>query len=340
MTDHFVRERLGKLDDFWRRREAAATCDMDFEAFGHSVHFTANDPRLLNAARLSALRYSRSSAIEPSIRLHVAVDSQLGDEPVPADWPSRLRCMAANRRLMVNCDPWVNACGDLDSWSALALVSDSLAQRPFYLSRYVCDRFLLNCLMEEGLGRLHAACVCRESRAVLLVGPGDSGKSTTALRLALSGYAFLSDGMTHVRFHDGQPELLAYPVAESRIRYETLALFPELSARGEPMLIGEHTKRVLDLHRLDCIEVVKDSAWPGEVIVAHLVRTGADATAVRSVPAHEMLELVWPEASFVEDERVMARNLAAVRRLLAGARCYLLELGTDPESLLSVIARL
>jgi hypothetical protein len=340
LTDPFIRAQLGKLDDFWRRRMATQTSDVQFHAFGHPVHFAANDPRLLTAGRLSAARYSRSDSVEPTVEFRVAVDSKLGDEPVPADWPPRLRCTALGRWLMVNCDPWVNACADLDSWSAAALVSPSLADEPHYLSRYVCDRFLLNLVMGEGLGRLHAACVWRDGTAILLSGPGGSGKSATALRLALAGYRAVSDGMIHVRVGTGRPELLAYPVGEAKLCQDTLEWFPELSGGVGATLGGEQAKVVLDLRKVGSIEVAEGSVRPDAVVVAHLVRTGNRRTSATRIGAQEMLERVWPESSFVEDERVMGGNLAALRRLLAAARCYVLELGSDPAALLAAVETL
>jgi hypothetical protein len=50
----------------------------------------------------------------------------------------------------------------------------------------------------QGLVPLHAACVGRGSRGLLLMGPGGSGKSTVALQCLLQGFDFLSEDSVFV----------------------------------------------------------------------------------------------------------------------------------------------
>jgi len=340
VTDPFIAAQLDKLPDFWRRREAAAAHAIQFEAFGHPVHLSTNDPQVLQAARLCAARYSRSDCEAPRMQLHVLVDRQLGHQPLPQDWPTQLRGMGVGQWLTVNRDPWVNAFADTSSRTAVALVSGSLAREPYYLSRYICDRFILNLVMGEELGRLHASCLVRDHRAVLLSGPNNSGKSTTALRLALAGYGMVSDGMTHIRVHPTGLELLGYPVGETKLRHDVLGWFPALAAVGRSVAVGEHTKIVLDLRKVDHVHPVADSVRPREFVLAHLALTPHEISRSESISTEEMLRLVWPEASFVEGESAMQRNLRVLRRLLKETRCYRLEIGSDPASLLETIDRL
>lgn len=56
---------------------------------------------------------------------------------------------------------------------------------------------------------LHASCVARDGRAVLISGPSGSGKSDLALRLLDRGFALVSDDRTIVRKEGGK--LLSSP---------------------------------------------------------------------------------------------------------------------------------
>lgn len=51
---------------------------------------------------------------------------------------------------------------------------------------------------------LHASCVARDGRAVLISGPSGSGKSDLALRLLDRGFALVSDDRTIVRKEGGK----------------------------------------------------------------------------------------------------------------------------------------
>ena len=49
-----------------------------------------------------------------------------------------------------------------------------------------------------GVIALHAGCVVRDGRAILLAAPSGAGKSTISLALALRGWSLLSDDWTFV----------------------------------------------------------------------------------------------------------------------------------------------
>lgn len=338
-ADGFIREHLADLDDFWRRREAALEHELRYRAYGHPVRVRANAPVLLEAARLSRRRYSRCApaAGSPLIHLDLVLDRRMPNDPPPADWPARLRHVAVGPWLTVNAAPWLSAFAHTRRWTGVALVSPGLAEAPRLLSRYVCDTFVLNMIMRTGLGLLHASCLWREGRALLLSAPHNTGKSTTALRLALHGYRLLSDGMTYVRVHERGLELLGYPVGEAKLRLDMLDAFPGLSGHGEPTLVREDTKMVFDLRRALPRRIVERSVWPREIVLCQLHRTAGRATRLTPLARDEALRALWPESSFVDDEEVMRTNLRAIRALLARARCYRMALGSDEAGILRAV---
>lgn len=78
---------------------------------------------------------------------------------------------------------------------------------------------------------LHAGCVARDGRAIVLTGPTRSGKSTLVTALALQEFAFLSDELAAVDLDDGR--LHPYP-RPAVIRAGSFSCFPHRRPRVEP----------------------------------------------------------------------------------------------------------
>jgi hypothetical protein len=83
--------------------------------------------------------------------------------------------------------------------SALVVVSAELLQFPYHV-RYELIEFAVFTLAArtQGLVPLHAACVGRGGRGLLLMGPSGSGKSTVALHCLLQGFDFVSEDSVFV----------------------------------------------------------------------------------------------------------------------------------------------
>jgi len=83
--------------------------------------------------------------------------------------------------------------------SALIVVSPKMLDYP-YLTRYEVIEFAVFTLAQraQGLVPLHAACVGRAGRGLLLMGGSGAGKSTLALHCWLAGFDLLSEDSTFV----------------------------------------------------------------------------------------------------------------------------------------------
>lgn len=334
---------LERLEDFWRRREAATRHETHYEAYGYPVHFEANDERLLAAAHLSAGRYSRCAPVPggPTIHLKFVVDGRMPAEAVPLDWPSRLRYLGFDRWLTISGDPWVNAFAHLDQWVGVGVISSTLAEEPRLLSRYIADCFVLNMLLRTGWGQLHASCLEKEGQALLLAAPPNSGKSTTAFHLTMNGYRLLSDGMTYVRADGQEMELLGYPVGEVKLRFDMLSAFPQVKGRGQAAWAREDRKMVFDLRREMPDRVVETAIRPWRLVLCLLTREeGAVASRAERVGAEEAFAALLPEALHLDERQIVERNLVSIRQMLTKTVCYRLHLGSDVQSLLNTVAQL
>lgn len=78
---------------------------------------------------------------------------------------------------------------------------------------------------------LHAGCVVRGGRGLVLSGPMEAGKSTLVTALVQRGWTYLSDELAGVGLADGQ--LLAYP-CPIHLDPGSFPLFPELEPRPNP----------------------------------------------------------------------------------------------------------
>lgn len=356
ISESFVREHLDRFEDFWHRREAAIQHEVTIEAYGYPLHFTTNDPLLLEVPRLCADRYSHCKPIENAapLRLNFILDRQLPIKRVPINWPSRLRYIGHGDWLTVNVEPWVNSFADLKQQIGLAFVSESIAKKPLLLSRYIGDCFVLNMLLRTGWGELHASCLTRDGRAILLIAPHNSGKSTTAFRLAMNGYQLLSDGMTYVRHHNPHPnpppsqkadrrgdiELFGYPIGEVKLRMDMLNEFPQIKKHGRKALVREDTKIVFNLREAMPDRMCAESIWPQEIVVCLLDRTSRRVTTAEPIDPQAALIDLLANSSHRNEPELMAVNLNSIEQLLDGARCYRLKIGSDVAGILKVVETL
>ncbi len=121
------------------------------------------------------------------------------------------------------------ACCDLDSGFGAAWLAASTALAPEYLRYYFLEAMALTLVEARHLLSLHAACVARHGRGLLLCGDSGAGKSSLAFACALDGFTYIADDCASlVRAHPtrsviGSPHLI-------RFRDTAAALFPELAA--------------------------------------------------------------------------------------------------------------
>jgi hypothetical protein len=277
-----------------------------------------NHPVLLEGARISAGRYSQS-AIKPEgepVRLTFLLDRQREAPPVPANWPAHLRYLASGPWLSIDAGAWGNGFAHLERREGLAFLSEALASQHYLYSRYLADSFLLNILMRSGLGQMHASCVYQQGKALLLSAPHNSGKSTTAFRLARRGYRLLSDGMTYIRPTSGRLELLGYPTGEVKLRLDMVGEFPDLQGVSEERLVREDKKIVVNLMKTAPEQVLKESVFPNEIVLCLVERAEGEDTLTERIDFETARLALFPEIAHYDATQVVRSNLSVVETLL------------------------
>lgn len=290
---------------------------------------------------LPAIEHLRATARPPAGLTICAWEGRSGVPVPPSPW--RLDDYLGNGEIRSQSDGRVRAafeiaCGMLslyDSQRRLALlwVRDP-ADIPGYVIAAPFRTIFQWWAADRGCQLVHAAAVGKGDDALLIAGPGRSGKSTTAMLCMLSGLSYAGDDYVLV---DASPTPRVFSLYGSgKLERSSLAdRFPALAEVGQPAT-GEE-KVIVFVHR----------HWPGRILPSCQLRaillprvTGHPETQVRSVSAGESMRALFPSSVFsLPGARAQSvRLLAELTRKLPS---FQLDLGTDlaavPAKVLSVL---
>jgi hypothetical protein len=125
------------------------------------------------------------------------------------------------------------------SWLTKAAVANRLYFRYNFLEKTV---YLL--LGSSVVTDLHAACVGKNGRGILLCGDSGAGKSTLSFACARAGWTYTSDDTSYLINESGSPRVIGHS-HRMRFRPTAKALFPELEGRElTPRLEGKPSLEV------------------------------------------------------------------------------------------------
>lgn len=327
------------FEDFWNRQLGDSFFELEYPAFGYKVHLTTNARAVLDAARLSAPRYCRSTSLDPSpvIELKVMVVPGWSAPPPPADFPARIQTVGIGDNLVQAATPWLQWFANRSARVAYGFISSSLAAEPRLVSRYVLDRSVTNLLLSEGVGQLHSTSLMRDDYALLFIAPHGTGKSTTAFHLLHAGYRLMGDGLLYIRERAGQFELMGYPVGEAKMTAEMQPYFPEWNIGGHEVTVHNVNKRIINLREIASEKIVEHSVCPARVLLCLIERKGGSRTQAVSLTVEKTFERVLPDTIHFDTPEMMSHSLSVVRGLIERADCIRLTIGSDREELVRTI---
>jgi hypothetical protein len=327
------------LEDFWGRRDNQLSCTRDFQVFGHAVRLAANHPVVLAAADFSAPLYSKAPPVDaPPLLISLVVRPAPSPlDPVPENLFNHIQYTGGDGWLAIQLGAWGHCQVDLPAGHALAVLSPELAAQPELVSRCLLNTLLNNLLTARGLSMLHATSLVQQSRVLLLIAPHGTGKSTTALRLALAGYPLMSDSQVYLSAQPGGLLLTGFPVGRVKLRRDMLPDFPSLYALLAPEEVRGETKFTLDLRRLDPALVCDTAVQPDRVELCLLTRHSGATTTLRPAARAEVLDVAMLNSLHYDRAEAWRPNVAGIERLVDMARSHHLAVGTDPQSLLDVV---
>jgi len=189
-------------------------------------------------------------------------------------------------------------------------------------------------VINYGLGIVHAGCVGNEQSAVLIVGKGGSGKSTTSILSALNGLYYLSDDYTLLKF-DKKP--IAYCLYNTgKLHSAQLTRFPQLAKLAinpNPQL---NEKPIIYMQQHFPGQIAKKRNL--EAIIAPVV-TGKSESRLVQLSALDTLKSLALSTllQLGSEDKLFLKKMAGVAKNLPG---YRLELGTDTSQITPLITQL
>jgi hypothetical protein len=236
-------------------------------------------------------------------------------EPLPHDRPPRAGqepvFRAQGHVFTLVLDAHNSAACDLDRCFGFGTFTPAVAANHLFLSFYFLDPLAYVCLSQRYLTPIHAACVARSGRGILLVAGPRSGKSSLAWACARAGLAYVSDDATWLVRDGPEPLLLGKP-QRFRFRPDARELIPELAQLPAiETVIGKHSFEIRTAEVAGLSTAAQCRA--GKIVFLDRQEQGpAEVSAVEPAEAQRRLAL----ARTLVEPRVWAEQEASVEKLL------------------------
>jgi hypothetical protein len=222
-----------------RRPQDALLCDMElphrgiFYPLGYPVEIITNDTAVLEAAKAS-FGHGRPSRTHATLQIRIGVShggaSHCPQKPTRREYNHLYSLVAdADNQALLDLKSCMNF-----TWVTSAAVNNRIYFRYNFLEKTV---YLL--LGASVVTDLHAACVSRNGKGILLIGDSGAGKSTLAYACARAGWIYTSDDTSYLMNDSKVPRVIGHS-HRVRFRPTAKALFPELERFGlTPRLEGK-----------------------------------------------------------------------------------------------------
>jgi hypothetical protein len=214
-----------------RRPQNTLLCDMElphrciFYPLGYPVEILTNDIAVLEAANES---FGHCRPTRVHARLQVCIGVSYGSafdcppEPTRREYNHLYSLVAdVNNQALLDLRSGINF-----TWVTSAALNNRLYFRYNFLEKTV---YLL--LGASVVTDLHAACVSKNGKGILLIGDSGAGKSTLAYACARSGWTYTSDDTSYFINDSKAPRVIGHS-HRARFRPSAKALFPELERFG------------------------------------------------------------------------------------------------------------
>ncbi len=195
-----------------------------FYPLGFPLELATNSQTVLEAAASHWAAFPPSFSTPP-IRLRVAVAAD-GPSGIPA--PPAYRGQA-HLLLILSDQANFAVCDYTRSFAYCALTPGALVD-PGWFRYYYLEAVAGAMLAQLYLVPLHAACVARDGRGVLLCGDSGAGKSSLAFACATRGWTYIADDASCLLKGSRDRTVLGRPF-QFRFRESAGTLFPELRGR-------------------------------------------------------------------------------------------------------------
>lgn len=270
---------------------------------GFRAQIVTNSPEVHRAATESWGRYRQEFAREPfTLRVIVSQDGDLAPEP---------SFRSQGHLLTIVSDRDNFACVDFQARYAYAFVSQKTAADHPWFRWFFLEPMAYLLLAGSYTVALHAACIARNGRGILLHGPSGAGKSTLSYACARAGWTFVADDATSILQDSEECVAIGNP-HQARVRDDAPQLFPEL--QGYCTSARPNGKLTIEIPLDEC-PGIRTALHCGIEALVFLDRRPGVTPGWERVPTHEVeqallaeLPLYW-QPMRVRHERAIARLL-------------------------------
>lgn len=196
-----------------------------FFPLGYSIEIQTNEQGVLDAARES-FGHARFSRQFTALQIQVGVSA--GDSK---DCPPEPVRRAYRHMFSLVADGENQAILDLKSGANFTWLTRAAIENRLYLRSNFLEKVVYLLLGASFVTDLHAACVSKKGKGVLLCGESGAGKSTLAYACARAGWTYTSDDTSYLINECERPRVIGHS-HRARFRPSARMLFPELAGRA------------------------------------------------------------------------------------------------------------
>ena len=330
------------LEDFWGRRNNAPTFERRERLFGRPLHIRSNQQAILQAVDYSLPLYSNGAPIDaPPFEITITVrPSPLSVGEPPSNLFAINHYVGFENWLSIQIGAWGNCHIDLKGGTAQVALTPELAAHPEIVSRGLLNTIFNNLLTGSGYCMLHCTGLLQNDRLLLLMAPHNTGKSTTALRLVMSGLQLVSDSQIYVSPDHDTLHLFGFPVGKGKLRRDMVPHFPQLQPHLTAEPVRDETKYALDLRTLNRDWVCEDAVTPQRIDLCLLTRNGREKTTLTSAELSDVWPAVVENSVFYDSAAAWNINLQQAARVVEQSTHWHLSIGTDPDHIIETIHQL
>ena len=187
---------------------------------GYPVTFRSNSAEPLEIADRLWGGYPQLSQSD-AVQFRIIVDDDEGPAAVPS--PPR----GQDHLVTIVHGPRDFAVVDLSRGFAFAVLSRRTIARREYFQYYFLEPMVYLMQAAKHFVLVHASCISREGKAIVLCGDSGAGKTCLAYGCAKRGWSFVTGDALHIVRHAGVQKVIGRPF-EIRFRESARELFPEL----------------------------------------------------------------------------------------------------------------
>jgi len=205
---------------------------------GYPLEIATNDPRVVEGARESWGLFPPEFDVRP-LRMHVAVAPRAGAASL------RPPVFRAQRHLLSIVASAENfAVCDLDAGFSYCWLAEEAASGMAWMRYHFLEAIVYVSLTHAYFTPIHAACLARNGKGVLLCAPSGTGKTVLSYTCARAGWTFISDDVSFLVRGSERRMVLGRPYS-FRFKASAAELFPEF--KDKPVIADANGQKLVEV---------------------------------------------------------------------------------------------